>query len=514
MMRDWLSAQALARPDGAALITGEATLTYRALHEQTAVFASRLAAAGVERGMVVGVLLSNRLEAVLAVHAAPRLGVTLALFNTRLTPAELDGQVRAAMCDFLVCERDTLPAALALPSAPRVLCVDPVDDLRPTPIHRLPAQGAAYDERAIDLDAPFAIIFTSGTTGAPRGAVLTYGAFFASAMASAYRIGVLPHDRWLCVLPLYHVGGLSILLRSCLYGTAVDLWQRFDAAAIFERLRTAPVTLISLVPTMLYRLLEHAGDAPPPHLRLVLLGGAAAPPDLLERALQSGWPIAATYGLTEATSQVATALPDEVRRKPGSVGRPLIFTRVRVVDEQGRDCSPGVYGDILVQGPTLMRGYLGVTPLDANAWFATGDIGYLDADGDLWVVQRRSDLIISGGENIYPAEVEQVLRQHPAVADVAVVGVPSAEWGQQVGAVIVVRDRSVGIEEILAFSRARLAGYKQPRIVRIVEELPRTASGKVLRAAVAKALEPCQLPNPQRIGLVLPDFVASVDPPT
>ncbi len=488
MMRDWLSAQVQARPDGAALLVGEATLTYRALHEQTAAFAARLAAAGVERGTVVGVLLSNRLEAVLAIHAAPRLGVTLALFNTRLTAAELDVQVRAAECRVLVCERDTLPAALALPSAPRVLCVDPVDNPRLTPIDRLAGDGAAYCEGAIDLDAPFVIIFTSGTTGTPRGAVLPYGAFFASAMASAYRIGVVPHDRWLCVLPNYHVGGLSILLRSCLYGTAVDLWQRFDAPAIMERLRRAPVTLISLVPTMLYRLLEQAGTAPP-HLRLVLLGGAAAPPDLLERALEAGWPIATTYGLTEAASQVATALPEEVRRKPGSVGRPLIFTRVRVVDDQERDQPPNVYGDIVVQGPTLMRGYLGAMPLAADAWLPTGDIGYLDADGDLWVVQRRSDLIISGGENIYPAEVEQALRQHPAVADVAVVGVPSAEWGQQVGAAIVLRDPTASVADILAFSRTRLAGYKQPRLIRIVEELPRTVSGKVLRAAVTELLQ-------------------------
>ncbi|GIW03146.1 o-succinylbenzoate--CoA ligase [Roseiflexus sp.] len=488
MMRDWLSAQAQARPEGAALIIGDTTLMYRALHEQTATFASRLAAAGVEQGAVVGVLLSNRLEAALAVHAAPRLGVTLALFNTRLTPAELDAQVRAAACRILVCERDTLLAALALPSAPHVLCVDPVDDPRLTPVDRISGDSAAYCEGAIDLDAPFVMMFTSGTTGTPRGVVLTYGAFFASAMASAYRIGVLPGDRWLCVLPLYHVGGLSILLRSCLYGTAVDLWQRFDAPAITERLKATPVTLISLVPTMLYRLLDDAGDAPP-NLRLVLLGGAAAPTDLLERALEAGWPIATTYGLTEAASQVATALPDEVRRKPGSVGRPLIFTHVRVTNEQGRDQPPGVYGNILVRGPTLMRGYLGEAPLDADAWFATGDIGYLDADGDLWVVQRRSDLIISGGENIYPAEVEQALRQHPAVADVAVVGVPSAEWGQQVGAAIVLRDPSVSVEAILAFSRTRLAGYKQPRVVRIVAELPRTASGKIQREAVINLLK-------------------------
>ncbi len=489
MMRDWLAAQAMARPDGVALIIGETMLTYKALNEQTAQFAARLFAGGVVRGDIVGILLPNRLETALAVHAALRLGVTLALFNTRLTPAELDMQVRNAGCRFLICDRDTLPTALALPSAPRLLCVDPVDDLRSAPLDQSTVDPAAFREGVIELDAPFAIIFTSGTSGSPKGAVLTCGAFFASAMASAYRIGVLPDDRWLCALPLYHVGGLSILLRSCLYGTAVDLWQRFDAAAIARRMTTTPVTLISLVPTMLHRLLDLFGDEPPPpRLRLVLLGGAAASPDLLQRALQAGWSLATTYGLTEAASQVATALPEQVQRKPGSVGRPLIFTGVRVVDEAGHDQPPGVYGDILIRGPTLMRGYLGEPPLDADVWFATGDIGYFDIDGDLWIVQRRSDLIISGGENIYPAEIEQVLRQHPAVADVAVVGLPSPEWGQQVGAVFVLRDLAVDVREILAFGRTHLAGYKQPRIVRVVNELPRTASGKIHRTAVAELL--------------------------
>lgn len=490
-MQDWLAAQTMARPNGPALIIGDEALTFRALNERVAEFSARLAAAGARRGMVLGVLLPNRLEAALAIYAAARLGVMLALFNTRLTPAELQVQVARSRCSILICDSETLAAALAIDAPPHVVCVDPLDAQGATCLDRLPADSVAdYRNGAIALDEPFAIMFTSGTSGIPRGAVLTYGALFSSAMASAYRIGVLPHDRWLCVLPLYHVGGASILLRSCLYGTAVDLWRRFDAGAIMQRLADAPVTLISLVPTMLYRLLELC-DPPrsPQNLRLVLLGGAAAPPDLVERALQAGWPVATTYGLTEAASQVATALPDDVRRKPGSVGRPLLFSAIRVVDADGQDQPPGVYGEILVSGPTLMRGYLGEGLLEqtagTGAWFATGDIGYLDADGDLWVIQRRSDLIISGGENIYPSEVEQVLRLHPAVADAAVMGLPSAEWGQQVGAALVLRDPRASVEEILAFCRARLAGYKLPRVVRVVEDLPRTASGKLHRAGLA-----------------------------
>jgi len=493
-MHDWLAAQTMARPDGVALVIDDTTFTFRALNERVAGFAARLAAAGAQRGGVLGILLPNRLEAALAVYAAARLGVTLALLNTRLTPAELDGQIARAACSLLVCDSETLSVALELNGAPPMVCVDPVDRPPVIRLDQLPADTVEnYRAGTITLDDPFAIMFTSGTSGTPRGALLTYGAIFAGAMGSAYRIGVLPHDRWLCVLPLYHVGGVSILLRSCLYGTAVDLWRRFEPDAILQRLYAAPVTLISLVPTMLYRLLERHDPATPPcALRLALLGGAATPPDLAERAAHLGWPVATTYGLTEAASQVATALPEDVRRKPGSVGKPLIFSQVRVVDESGRDQAPGMYGEIIVGGPTLMQGYLGDMPLerapDGDAWFATGDIGYLDADGDLWVVQRRSDLIISGGENIYPSEIEQVVRAHPAVADAAVIGVPSPEWGQQVGAVLVLRDATVHIDDILAFCRTRLAGYKLPRIVRVVDELPRTASGKLQRAGLRELL--------------------------
>lgn len=493
-MRDWLAAQTMARPDGVALIIDDTTFTFRALNDQVAVFAARLAAAGAPRGGVLGILLPNRLEAALAVYAAARLGVTLALLNTRLTAAELAGQIARAACSLLVCDAETLDVALELNGAPPLVCVDPLDHPPAVCLDQLPDGDAEnYREGTIGLDDLFAIMFTSGTSGTPRGALLTYGAIFAGAMSSAYRIGVLPHDRWLCVLPLYHVGGVSILLRSCLYGTTVDLWRRFEPDAIMRHICAAPVTLISLVPTMLYRLLErHDPAAPPRDLRLALLGGAATPPDLAERAAQLGWPVATTYGLTEAASQVATALPQDVRRKPGSVGKPLIFSQVRVVDESGRDQAPGVYGEIIVGGPTLMRGYLGETELeralDGDAWFATGDIGFLDADGDLWVVQRRSDLIISGGENIYPSEIEQVLRAHPAVAEAAVIGLPSPEWGQQVGAALVLHDPTARIDDILAFCRTRLAGYKLPRVVRIVAELPRTASGKLQRASLRELL--------------------------
>ena len=201
-----------------------------------------------------------------------------------------------------------------------------------------------------------AVVFTSGTSGKPKGVPLTFNNHFYGAMASAYRLGVMPDDVWLSCLPLYHVGGLAVIWRSCLYGTAVNLHPRFILEEVNRALDTLPITLISLVPTMLYRLLETRENWPET-LRLALIGGAAATPDLVAKAQAANVPIATTYGLTEASSQVATMLPENVARKPGSVGKPLLFTIVDIVDENGRSLPPNAYGEIVVSGPTVMAGY-------------------------------------------------------------------------------------------------------------------------------------------------------------
>ncbi len=338
----------------------------------------------------------------------------------------------------------------------------------------------------IELDSVQSIVFTSGTTGKPKGAQITFGNLYHSALASAERLGASPDDRWLCPLPFYHVGGLSIIFRSAIYGSSIVLPESTSTEGIIKGLHDTQATIVSLVPTQLYRMLE-AGFEPPESLRLILLGGAAASPELVARCLERNLPIALTYGLTECASQVATATPDQVRAKPGTVGKPLDGTTVRIVDEQGRDLPAGEYGEIVVSGATVMQGYLSQPP--TNGTFHTGDIGYLDADGDLWIVQRRSDLIVSGGENVYPSEVEAVLRQHPAVEDACVVGLPDAEWGQRVAAMVALRQGELLSEaDLIAFSRERLAGYKQPRWIVFVDELPQTASGKVQRGQVKAIL--------------------------
>jgi O-succinylbenzoic acid--CoA ligase len=441
--------------------------------------------------------MANSPTAVCCVFAAARIGAILVPLNTRLTAVELAWQIERAECVYLLCSSLT-EAKVREAAAGRC------------PVHTLPTDSAAFEgwlesvsfdpsdsglhQSPAAMDSVQAIVFTSGTTGHPKGAMITFGNHFWSAIGSAFRLGVRPDDRWLACLPLYHVGGLAILFRSCLYGTGVVLHDGYDTHAVLDSLATERVTLVSLIPTMLGWLLDEGLTAEKaPSLRLALLGGAAAPPELLIRANAAGIPVAVSYGLTEASSQVATLLPDAALTKPGSAGQPLLFTELAILDDEGREVACGVPGEIVVSGPTVMAGYFADPEATAAALgdgrLRTGDLGCLDTDGDLWILDRRSDLIVSGGENVYPAEVERMLREHPAVAAACVAGVPDAVWGQRVAAMVALRSEGAATrEEIMAHCRERLAGYKLPRTLVVAGDLPMTGSGKVHRRRVSELL--------------------------
>ncbi len=489
----FLSPRSQTTPDRPALIWGDQTLTYGALHAWARALEARLTRAGIAAGSRVAALLPKTPAAVAAIHAIARLGAVLVPLNLRLTAAEMRAQLAQSGATHLLTTPETAARGREVAGERRVVEIKKIAN------EELGKLGNAIRNSQFAMpSSPFLILFTSGTTGAPKAAALTAANFYWSAVASAFRLGVLPHDRWLLTLPLYHVGGLSILFRSALYGTAVVLPETpnapFNPHWLYETLAKQRVTLVSLVPTMLHRLLEAVPQPAPPSLRLVLLGGAAASPELLARAHARGYPVATTYGLTEAASQVATAPPDDARRKPGTVGKPLLYTRIRIADAQGRPLPAGEIGEILVSGPTVFRGYEGNPQATAqtlrDGWLHTGDLGYRDADGDLWVVNRRSDLIVTGGENVYPAEVEAVLRQHPAVAEACVVGLDDPEWGQRVAAAVVLKPQAhASPTDLEAFCRQHLAGYKIPRLIRIVADFPRTASGKIRRPLVRQRLE-------------------------
>jgi o-succinylbenzoate---CoA ligase len=301
-----------------------------------------------------------------------------------------------------------------------------------------------------------AVMHTSGTTAAPKPVVLTDSNFLASALGSAVALGLDPAERWLCPMPLIHVGGLSIPIRSAIYATTAVLHGRFDTEAVLNELADPGrrITLVSLVPTMLARLLD-AGLQDPPTLRWALLGGGPIAPALLERARVAGVPVAPTYGMTEACSQIAT------------FGWPLAGVDVRTDGD----------GEVLVRGPIVSPG----AEAD-DGWLHTGDLGRFDERNRLEIVGRKADTIITGGENVAPTEVEATLLEHPAVADAAVHRRADPEWGEAVIATVVLREgASAPPEELRAHCAARLAAFKVPKAVEFAETLPRTQSGKLLR---------------------------------
>ncbi len=474
---DWLARRALLHPDRPALISTFATWSFAELDARATALAMRLRALGLLPGQRLAILARNSPYYAAALHAVPRSGLLLVPLNTRLTPNELAWQLADSGATLLLFDEAHAAVAATLDGVERA-ALEPLTE-------RLEGVTAAA-ALLIDLDAPHTIIYTSGTTGHPKGAMLSAGNHWWSATASMLNLGLYETDRWLAVLPLFHVGGLSILLRGAIYGIPVVLHERFDPAAALAAIDDEAVTIASLVAVMLARMLEIRGNrAFPPHFRCALLGGGPAPQQLLERCASRGIPVVQTYGMTETASQAVTLAPADALRKLGSAGQPLLPMELRIV-AAGQVAAPGEVGEICVRGPMVTRGYYGRTEATAAAlhdgWLHTGDLGYLDAEGFLYVVDRRSDLIISGGENIYPAEVEAILLEHPAVAEAGVIGAPDPVWGQVPIAFVVSRtDTSVSSNLLIDHCRSRLAAYKAPRQIHVIAELPRTAAGKLRR---------------------------------
>jgi o-succinylbenzoate---CoA ligase len=451
--------------------------------------------------MRVAVLLRNGARFVATTHALSRLGAVMVPMNMRLAGTELAAQLEEVRAVALIHDRATAaPAEAAAHEVPDLwrAAVDDLED-RDGPIDETatPARIAEMDmprSARLPLSAVQGIFFTSATSGRAKGVQLTFGNHWWSAVGSALNLGLVPGDRWLACMPLYHVGGMAILWRSVIYGIPAVVHESFDPEMVNRAIDTAGVTLISVVPVMLQRLLDARGPRPfPPSLRCLLLGGAPASPSLLEACLRIGAPVAPTYGLTEAASQVATLAPADVGRKFGSVGAPLFPSELRIGGHR-KAGSAGEVGEILVRGPTVMLGYADRHAETARAlrggWLHTGDVGYVDGEGYLYVIDRRDDLIVSGGENVYPAEVERVLEEHPGIEEAGVISLPSAVWGQTVGAVVKARmGTELSEHEIRAFCAQRLAGYKVPRRVWFADGLPRSAAGKLLRRSLREWIE-------------------------
>ena len=433
----WLPRAAALRPDHPALIDADGTpTTYAELHEEALDAAAVLQAKGIEGGDRVALALPAATPFLAAFHATQMLGATVVPIDLRLGPREREQRMAGAK---VVVEQ---------------------------PLERAGEQDACLLER-LDPDAPATLVHTSGTTADPKPVALTVGNWTWNALGSALALGLDPEDRWLCALPLSHVGGLAILIRSAIYGTTVVLHERFDTETVLTAIERDGVTLASLVPTTLARLLD-AGLKAPNTLRVALIGGGPLPPVLAAQAQEAGIPVAQTYGMTEACSQVTTSLPGE----PVTAGRPLL----------GQQVAIGADDEILVKGPTVAPG-----AADEDGWLHTGDCGELDAQGRLTITGRKADTIVSGGENVAPAEVEAALLAHPAVADAGVHGRPDPQWGEAVVATVVLHDGAeTEAEELRAHVASQVARFKVPKEIAFADCLPRTASGKLLRRELSR----------------------------
>jgi o-succinylbenzoate---CoA ligase len=408
--------------------------------------------------------------------------------SEKLTPTR--AQLREARCDrkrpFVLRakpELDTLLTVYAL-----------VEEKIPfVPIHpRLTdAESAALvgdleslDKKRVIDDRALAIVFTSGTSGKSKGAILDRAAFEASANASAANLPWQKNDRWLLCMPLAHVGGLSVVTRCLMGGACVVFQAKFDADTVLATVARGDITRVSVVPTMLFDLLARDRDNQLAKLETVLLGGAAASPTLLEECARRKIRALTTYGLTEACSQVTTQRPRDPKMFEAGSGHPLSGTEIKIRKDDGNVCKPGEIGSISIRGATLMRGYVSASPL-GDAFFDTGDVGSFDDRGALHVASRRSDVIISGGENIYPLEVEAALTACTGVDAAVVFGVTDERWGEIVAAVLVVGKNfdETRVSDELA---SKLARFKAPRKIAIASALPKSEGGKVARAEVEK----------------------------
>ncbi len=461
----WLGATAARFPDAPALRVERARASFAELAAASEDSAAMLAAAGVSPGDRVAVVAPASRSFVELVHATHRLGAVVVPMSPKLTAAELDAQLAAADPRLVIGDDALVPQLTSRSRSARVVALGALDRM---------ARARIGPPAVAESSAPHSMLMTSGTTGAPKAVALTCANHHAGAVAAARRLDYRCGQRWLAALPLYHVGGLAVILRAAILGAEVLLQDAFDVTAVAGALTREEIAHASLVPTMLYRLLaelEAAGSAGAARSCCFLVGGAALDEPLAARAARLGLDVRATYGLTETASQVTTSERGELDRHPGTSGKPLdgVALRIDSPDREG-------FGEVCVRGSQVAA--IGLR----DGWLATGDIARTDEAGRLFVGSRRVDLIVSGGENVRSEEVERVLEAHPSVAVAGVYGMPDAEWGHRVAAVVVPRAGArIDEVEIDAWCRARLAPHKLPRVIEVRRSLPRTASGKLQR---------------------------------
>ena len=481
----WIERHARFAPEAVAIRFEGEDIAYAELARRIRCAAAVLADRGVGRGDAVAWLGMNHPAVLVLLFACARLGAMLAPLNWRLAPPE--------------------HARVLRDCPPRVLFVEPAfaDHARSiegaiaaTEISVLERAAGGSVEQSGDENSPLLLCYTSGSTGAPKGVMLTQRALFWNAINSTHMHDLTSADRVLTTLPMFHVGGMNIQTTPALHaGASVSLHAKFDPVATLEAIEREQITLAVLVPAQLSALMELPGwkNADLSSLRVITTGSTIVSEAFVRKASRRGVAVIQVYGSTETCPIAAYVRAGDALRKAGSAGAPALHCEVKVVGEDGAELPPGRDGEILVRGPNVAAGYWNAPGESAQAfakgWYRSGDLGHFDVEGHLYVVARKKDMIISGGENIYPAEVETVLLECPAIEEACVVGRPEARWGEAVVAAVVLKPgRRMTEAEALALFEGRIARYKHPREVCFLERLPRSALGKVQKDAVRAAI--------------------------
>jgi len=496
-------------PDGEAVVVDDAAVTWRALDLSTSRIANGLAAHGVGRGDRVGILSGNCLEYLELAIAGYKLGSVLVPLNVRLTPGELRYIIEHAGCRMVVADAALAEtAAAALDGGRKAVDRVGIASGFGTPLAELRSAAGADPNAPVTADDVVYICYTSGTTGTPKGAMLTHGNVLTVGYNSVLADGVGPGCRSYLPFPLSFTGGLvSMWVPAYVGGATLVLDTVSDPLRAMQTIQARRITHFNAVPVIWESMLNHAqfGAWDLTSLRVAGSGGAAVPESLLSRLQAAGIPMSQGYGLTEAAGKNTWLRAEDAARKLGSCGRPLMHTQLRIVDEQLTDVAPGAIGELLIKGPEVMAGYWNDPQATAAAliggWLRTGDLARIDAEGYVYIVDRAKDMLISGGLNVYPAEIEVCLAGFPGVAECAVIGVPDAKWGETPAALIVpLPGAAVDPSALLEHCRRHLADYKLPRYVVIrAAPLPRGMSGKVLKRELRDAYsDPAGLGRPLR----------------
>lgn len=460
--------------------------TYREFEATVGRVAGMLAAHGIGKGDVVSLLLPNGVEYIIAYFACWQMGALAGPVNGHLKAQEIEYVVSNSEAKLMLVNSEFL---------------EKVEKIRvPTVVfdsERQVEHGFKKENKnQLTPEDEAIIIYTSGTTGKPKGCLLTHGNVIANARQISQWLGFNEKDRLLTVMPLFHMNAVSVTTMSALYaGGSTVVSPKFSASRFWQIISDYQITSFGSVATMLSMLLSTYPDGVPEglktdQLRFAMCGSAPVPAEILRRFEETfKCLVIEGYGLSESTCRSTFNPPDE-RRRPGSCGLP-IGNEMRVVDEEDRDVPDGELGEIVLRGENILKGYFkneaATETAFRNGWFHTGDIGYRDADGFYFIVDRKSDMIIRGGENIYPREIDEVLYQHPQIASAAVIGIPDELYGEEVAAVVVLKPGAKTSEQgVIEFCKARLADYKCPKTVRFVDDIPKGPTGKLLKRELAR----------------------------